>query len=69
MNIKMRRDVSRGRKSKAGGGKLIKDHRTIYIPAEKRHSQRQLSHYSYGQRKSRSLCNNNSNKQSMNDYI
>ena len=29
----MRRNASRGRKSKAGGGKIIKDHRTIYTPA------------------------------------
>ena len=27
-----RRDASRGRKSKVGGGELIKDHRIVYIP-------------------------------------
>ena len=33
IDLVMRCDASRGRKSKAGGGELIKDNRTIYIPA------------------------------------
>ena len=28
----MRHNMLRGRKSKTGGGELIKDHRTVYIP-------------------------------------
>ena len=32
MDIETRRDVLRGRKSKAGGGKIIKGYGTIYTP-------------------------------------
>ena len=35
MDIKTRHDASRGRKSKAGGGEIIKGYGTIYTPAMK----------------------------------